>query len=174
LKKIRKIFLISLSITLMLQLACSPELKIDKNKFTRLSAAALSVKSSIDEGAPHRQVADRVQQLSDEIAATKERVSTREERQLLKAYWGLLEFYRDGLMLWRYQLDFPFLSSELKGRIYVGQDVEPIVRKYRLTTKTHLYKPTGQHWKSIDEDSIRIIWHNADDQLEIIRTLANQ
>ena len=112
-----------------------------------------------------------MQQLSDELVEARGRISTNEEKDLLKEYSELLNFYRDGLQLWRYQLDFPFLSSELKGCIYVGQDVEPIVIKYRLTTKTHIYKPTGQQWKSIDEDSITIIWRNADDQLRIISGL---
>jgi hypothetical protein len=171
--KIRIIFLVSLFIILILQWNCSFGQAINKSKFIKLNVAALAIKKAIAEGAFYQQVAERVQLLSNEMAAAKDTVSTREERKLLKAYSDLLQIYRDGLLLWRYQMEFPFLSSELKGRIYVGQDVEPIVHKYRLTTKIHLYKPTGQYWKSIDEDSILIIWHNADDQLEIIKTLAN-
>jgi hypothetical protein len=172
--KIRKILLISLSTILILQWACSFWPGINRSKFNKLNVAALAVKNSIADGAPYRQVAERIQHLSDEIVAAKDRVSTREERQLLKAYSDLLEMFRDGLLLRRYQMEFPFLFPELEGRIYVGQDIEPIVHKYRLTTETHLYKPTGQYWKSIDEYSIRIIWHNADDQLEIIKNLAHQ
>lgn len=172
--KIHQVLLILLSAILTLQWACSAGPKIDRTKFTRMNDAALAVKGVVDSGTPQGQVTESVQQLADEIAAAKDRVSTKEEKQLLKAYSDLLGFYRDGLMLWRYQLNFPFLSSELKGRIYVGQDVEPIVQKYRLATTAHIYKPTGQHWKSIDEDSIRIIWRNADDQLGIIKTLSDQ
>jgi len=172
--KIKKIFFILLSLILILQWVCSCTPRINRTKFTQLNIAALAVKTSIDAGAPHGQVAERMQHLSDELAEAKDRVSTREERQLLKAYSDLLAMYRDGLLLWRYQMEFPFLFPELKGRIYVGQDVEPIVHKYRLTTETHLYKPTGQYWRSINEDSIKIVWHNADDQLEIIKDLANK
>jgi len=171
--KIAGIFPVLLLLIFVLQWACSPGQKIDGRKFTGLNIAALAAKNAIDEGKPHTKISERVQQLSDEIAAAKDKISTKEERALLKAYSDLLGFYRDGLQLWRYQLNFPFLSAELKGRIYVGQDVEPIVRKYRLATTEHIYRPTGQHWKSIDEDSIRIIWRNADDQLKIIADLSN-
>lgn len=171
--KIWKVFLISISIALILQYACSLGPQINKSKFTKLNVAALAVRKSVAEGAPYWQVVERVQHLSDEMTSAKDSVSTEEEKHLLKAYSDLIEIYHDGLLLWRYQMEFPFLFPELKGRIYVGQDVEPIVNKYRLTTKTHVYKPTGQYWKSIDEDSIKIIWHNVDDQMEIIKNFTN-
>ena len=170
----QKNFFVSLLIILSLQWTCSLGPEINKSKFSKLNVAALAVKKSIAEGVPLRQVAEQVQRLTDEIALANDSATTRQERQLLKAYSDLLGIYHDGMLLWSYQIEFPFVFSELKGRIYVGQDVEPIIRKYRLTTERHLYKPTGQYWKSINEDSIQIIWHNADDQLEIIKNLANQ
>jgi len=53
----------------------------------------------------------------------------------------------------------------------VGQDVDPIVFKYRFVTESHLYQPTGQYWKSIPDDSIQIIWRNADSQIKMIENM---
>lgn len=157
-------------------MACSLEQfepGIDKKKFAGLNAAALAVKSSIDAGDDYQQVTQKVQMLSGEIGAMKSAVATKRETRLLKAYSDLLTIYRDGLLLWKYHENFPYLSPELKGRIYVAQDVEPIVEKYRFTTEAHVYKPTGQTWKSIPADSIKIVWKNADDQLGIIKNITN-
>jgi hypothetical protein len=165
--------LIALSIVFFLNAACSSEQGINKSKFARLNEAAHSIKASIASGESYRQISDRVQQLNAEITESKDRVTTKEEKDLLEAYSDLLGIYKDGLLLWKYKMEFAFFDPVLKGRIYVGQDVEPIVLKYRFATESHLYKPTGQYWKSIAGDSIRIIWGNADTQLKIIDNLTN-
>ena len=143
-----KSFLMVLSIIFLLNGACSSEPSINKSKFTRLNTAARAVKTSIDAGGSYHQVADRVQQFSIEITALKDKIATKEEKELLRDYSDLFAIYSDGLVLWKYKLDFAFFGSQLKGRIYVGQDVEPIVEKYRFPTESHVYKPTGQYWKS--------------------------
>lgn len=171
--KERKSLLLVLATIFFLIGACSYEHGINKSKFTKLNGAAGTVKTSIAAGASYQQVADRVQQLSIEITALKDRVTTKEENDLLEAYSDLLTIYRDGLLLWKYKVEFAFFDSVLKGRIYVGQDVEPIVLKYRFSTESHLYKPTGQYWKSIAGDSILIIWGNADSQMKIIENITN-
>jgi hypothetical protein len=171
--KKRESFFVILSIFFLLTGGCSSEPPINKSKFTKAYAAARAVKTSVAAGESYHQVADRVQQLSIEIAVLKERVSTREEKELLQDYADLLGIYRDGLVLWQYKLEFAFFDAQLRGRIYVGQDVEPIVEKYRFPTESHLYRPTGQYWKSIAGDSIGIIWQNADSQLKIIQNITN-
>jgi hypothetical protein len=87
---------------------------------------------------------------------------------VLKAYSTLLGIYQDGHMLWKYKMEFAPFDFVPKGRIYVSQDIEPIVFKYSFPVESHLYKPTHQYWKSISEDSIQIIWNNADNQFKII------
>jgi hypothetical protein len=171
--KERKSFFVVLSIIFLFNGACSSEPAINKSKFAKLSIAALAVKTSITAGESHSQVADREQQLFIEIMAFKDKVVTKEEKKLLQAYSDLFAIYSDGLELWQCKLDFAFFDSQLKGRIYVCQYVEPIVEKYRLSTESHLYKPTGQYWKSIGGDSIQIIWENADSQLKLIDDLIN-
>lgn len=166
-------FIVVLSITFSLIGSCSFEPGINKSKFAKLNATANAVKTSIAKGESYQQVSDKVQQLSIEITALKDRVTTKEEKELLEAYSDLLTMYRDGLLLWKSKLDFASFESMLKGRIYVGQDIEPIVLKYRFSMESHLYKPTGQYWKSIPGDSIQIIWSNADSQLKIIENMPN-
>jgi hypothetical protein len=168
-----KEFLAVLSIMFILTGACSSQPAINKNKFAKVKAAALDVKSAIAVGASYQESTDRVGHLSVEINELKDKVTTKQEKELLEAYSGLLGFYRDGLLLWKYKLEFAFFDFVLKGRIYVTQDIEPIVLKYRLSTETHLYPPTHQYWKSIDEDSILLIWSNADSQLKIIENITN-
>jgi len=164
----RNSFFTVLAVMLFLIAACSSRPGIDKSKFKKSYVAAHEVKKALAADASYKQVTDRVQRLSVEITALKEKVATEEEKELMDAYSDLLTTYRDGLVLWKYKLDFAFFDSMLEGSIYVGQDVEPIVLKYRFSTESHLYKPTGQYWKSIPGDSIRIIWSNADTQLKVI------
>jgi hypothetical protein len=152
--------------------ACLFDPGIDKGKFEKLKVAVQAVKTSIATGESYEQVTGRVQQLATDIAALKDNVRTPKEKELLDAYSVLLANYQDGLVLWKYKLDFAFFDFVLKGRIYVGQDVEPIVIKYRFPTESHLYEPTGQYWKSIPGDSIEIIWSCADSQLKNIEGIA--
>jgi hypothetical protein len=168
-----KWFLTVLAIIFLLNGACSSEQGINKSKFVVMNGTAHMISAAISSGKSYRQISDLVQQLSGEIAALKGRTKTTEEKDLLDAYSDLLEIYGEGLVLWKYKLEFAFFDPVLKGRIYVGQDVEPIVDKYRFSTESHLYKPTGQYWKSIAGDSIRIIWSNADSQLKIIEHLTS-
>ena len=165
--------LIQLLVLFFLAASCSSKPGIDKVKFTQLNRAALAVKTSLASGASYRQLTELVQGLSVEIASVKTRVATKEENELLEAYSDLLAMYRDGLLLWKYKLEFAPFDFVPKGRIYVGQDVEPIVFKYHLPTESHLYQPTRQRWKSLPEDSIQIIWSNADSQLKIIENMKN-
>lgn len=169
----QRVFQTTLAVIIVLAAACSSGPGINKSKFEKSYVAAEEVKNSLATGASYKQVADRVKRLSIEITALKDKATTEEEKELLDAYSDLLATYKDGLVLWKYKLDFAFFDSVLKGRIYVGQDVEPIVLKYRFSTESHLYRPTGQYWKSILGDSIRIIWSNADSQLKVIEGMTN-
>ena len=165
--------LAALAIMLFLIGACSSQPTINKDKFSKVQAAALAIKAALAAGASYQESTDRVQHLAIEIDKLKDRVTTKQERVLLEAYSDLLGFYRDGLLLWKCKLEFAFFDFVLRGRIYVSQDIEPIVEKYRLSTETHLYAPTHQYWKSIDEDSIQVVWSNADSQLKIIENITN-
>ncbi len=149
--------------------ACSSE--IDRNKFEKMNLAAKAVKSGVESDANYQQFGELLQKLSAEIVIIKGTVTSEKEKELLKEYSDLLQMYQDGFLLWKYKREFSSHDFVPKGQIYVGQDVEPLVVKYRLPTESHIYGPTQQSWKSISEDSIRIIWSNANSQLEKIHTL---
>lgn len=157
---------------MLMVVACSQEdEKIHKAKFGKLEQSAAEVKSSLGTDVSYKKFGELLNKLADEIGAAQSVVKTRREKDLLQAYSDLLSFYRDGHLLWKYRLEFAPFDFVPKERIYVGQDVEPIVAKYNLVTETHLYKPTNQNWKSISADSIRIIWRNADSQFGVIRNI---
>jgi hypothetical protein len=153
--------------------ACTFEPDMDRGKFKRVSGAAQAVKASLAAGASYEQFGRSLESLSGEITTLKGKAATRKEKDLLKAYTTLAEVYQDGHTLWRVKLEFAPFGIVPDGRIYVSQDVEPIVFKYSFAVETHLYQPTGKYWKSISEDSIQIIWSNADSQLKIIEEIAN-
>ncbi|HTZ16870.1 MAG TPA: hypothetical protein VMB78_00365, partial [Dissulfurispiraceae bacterium] len=127
----------------LLNAACTSDAGLDKGKFRKLDDAARGAKALIDSGASYQLVAGRVQELSVEISGLKDTPITSREKNLLQAYSELLAIYRDGLLLWKYKQEFVFLQPKLKGRIYVGQDVERIVLKYGFATQSHIYEPTG-------------------------------
>jgi hypothetical protein len=165
--------LMVLSVLFILGGACSSEQGIDKSRFSGLNSTAHLIRTSIASGKSYGQISDLIGHLSSQIAALKGNIKTGGEKDLLDAYSDLSDTYRDGLLLWKYKLEFAFFDSVLKGRIYVGQDVEPLVHKYRFSTVSHLYEPTGQYWKSIAGDSIQIVWNNADSQLKVIDNLTS-
>ena len=170
--KQRNGLLVILLVAFLVSGSCSSEPAYDKKKFTKIESAAHAVQTSVKSGS-YSQVADKVQKLSAEIAALKGSVATAKEKQLLQAYTTLLSIYDDGLVLWKSELDFAFFADQLKGSIYVNQDVDPLVEKYHFATESHLYKPTGQYWKSISGDSMGIIWKHADSQMKTIDNIAN-
>ena len=149
--------------------ACSSEQEINRTKFKKLDQAAQELKTSLAEGTSYKHFGELLQNLSAEIAAVNNKTLSKKEMELLQAYSVLYGVYQDGYILWKYKLEFAPFGIVPEGRIYVSQDVDPIAFKYNLPTESHLYKPTQQYWKSISEDSIQIIWNNADLQYKIIK-----
>lgn len=152
--------------------ACSPQM--NKQKFEKVNHTVQALQHAISAGGDYPQLGVLIQQLSSEIESLNAGVTSGKERDLAQEYSKLLKMYQDGFLLWKYHTEFSSHNFVPKGRIYVGQDVEAIVVKYRLPTETHIFEPTQQRWKSIAEDSIRIIWDNADAQVKRINTLLNE
>jgi hypothetical protein len=167
----KSIFLVGLSVVLLCA-GCSPE--IDKNKFQNASRAASAIQRSIAAEVTYQDFGELLQRFSDEMTVLEGAVRSKKEKELADEYSALLKMYKDGFLLWKYQREFSGHNFVPRGRIYVGQDLEPIVTKYRLETESHVFGPTRQSWKSISEDSIRIVWYNAGRQLKRIDTLLNQ
>jgi len=60
-----------------------------------------------------------------------------------------------------------------KGRIYVSQELDPLVERYDLAVEKHLYKHTGQYMRTVDGDSIRVIWESARTQIKNMENMMN-
>ena len=161
-----------LSLILMISFitaACSSEPEINIAKFKKIDQAAQVLKTSLAQGTSYQHFGELLKHLSSEITALKNKALSKKEMDLLNAYSVLAGVYQDGYVLWKYKIEFAPFGIVPEGRIYVSQDVDPIAFKYNLPTESHLYKPTQQYWKSISEDSIQIIWNNADLQYKIIK-----
>ena len=158
---------LSLVLFVSLSLAgCSQGL--DKDKFSDIHGTARAVYHSLSAGVSYQELSGQVLRLSDELSVFRGKKLSDRERLLLKKYTDLLGIYEDGLLLWKYKLEGARYHFIPAGVIYVGQDVEPVVEKYRFPTESHVYAPTKQVWKSIPGDSLQIIWRNAHSQLAII------
>ena len=167
--KMQKNILVLLLMIVFITASCSSEPEMDKNKYRKMDQAAQEVKASLNEKTTNQHFGELLQNLAAEITVVKAKAQSKKEMELLNAYSVLAGVYQDGYVLWKYKLEFAPFGIVPEGRIYVSQDVEAIAFKYNLPTESHLYKPTQQYWKSISEDSIQIIWDNADLQYKIIK-----
>lgn len=165
--------IILLSSIIFFGAGCVSEPGIDKGKFSELNRTARELRSSIPSDRPCDVPDALLQKLVSGTEALKDRTNAKAERDVMEAYARLLTTYKDGLLLCQYrnQLNqFPFIPQ---GRIYVSQELDPIVEKYGLSTERHLYKPTGVYWKSVPGDSIRVIWESAENQTRNIENMVN-
>ncbi len=166
---------ITLLVSMLLVFApgCMTEPGLDKAKFAELRRTAEDLKAAIRSG-KGCEIPDAVPAtLTSGTTALRDKAASKAERDLLAAYADLAAICQDGLLLCRsrsHLADFPFVE---KGRIYVTQELDPLVEKYDLPTERHLYKPTGKYWKSVSVDSITVIWGSAEDEIRNIETMLN-
>jgi hypothetical protein len=167
------IVLIFLLVIMLFGSGCVSEPGIDKGKFSELNRTALELKASVKSDTPCNVPDTLLQRLASETAALKDKAASKAESDLLEAYAHLLTTYKDGLLLCRYRNQLYHFQFVPKGRIYVSQELDPLVDKYGLSTESHLYKPTGVHWRSIAGDSIMVIWERAEIQTKNIENMVN-
>ncbi len=163
--------IILLSARLLLAAGCIEEPGLSKGKFAELSQAAQDLKAAISSGRRCGVSDALAQRLASGTAALQGMAASKPERDLLAAYTALLATCRDGLLLCQSQThlaDFPFVP---KGRIYVTQELDPLVEKYDLPTERHLYGPTGKYWRSISADSITVVWESAQARIQNIENM---
>ncbi len=146
---------------------------MDKGKFAELNRAAQDLKAAIRSG-KRCEVPDTVlQRLASGTAALKGKTASKAERDVLSAYSDLLTIYQEGLLLCQSRTLLSSFQFVPKGRIYVSQELDPLVEKYDLPTERHLYEPTGKYWRSIPGDSITVIWQSAEVKIKNIETMVN-
>ena len=152
---------------------CVSEPGMDKAKFSDLNRIARELQTSLASGKPCDVPDTLLERLASGTTALQDKTASQAERDVIKAYSNLVATYKDGLLLCKYRTNLSQFKFVPKGRIYVFQELDPLVQKYDLTTESHVYGPTGLHWRSIDERSIKVIWDSAEFQLKIIENMVN-
>jgi hypothetical protein len=165
--------IILLSTIVLFSAGCQPEPGIDKGKFSEINRTMRNLKTSLTSSNLCDAPDTLLQRLASGTADLKEKATTKGESDLVEAYSRLLTTYQDGLLFCQYRNQLSQFQFVPKGRIYVFQELDPLVQKYGFATKSHLYKPTGVYWKSIEGDSIKVIWNRAELQIKNIENMVN-
>ena len=165
--------IILLSAIVLSGVGCVSEPGIDKGKFSELNRTARDLATSLASDKPCEVPETVLQRLASGTAALKDKAASKGESDVIKAYSNLLTTYQDGLLLCNHRNHFSQFKFVPKGRIYVSQELDPLVLKYDLSTESHLYRPTGLYWRSIAGDSIRVIWERAEMQTKNIENMVN-
>jgi len=152
---------------------CISEPGLDKGKFSELNRAAQDLKASLASGKPCDEPGTLPQRLAAGIATLKNKTASKEEGDLLAAFSRLLTTYQDGLLLCQYRNRLSQFQFVPQGRIYVVQELDPLVEKYGLPTESHVYRPTGVYWRSLDGNSIKVIWKSVEIQIKNIENMVN-
>jgi len=167
------IVIIVLATIMLFSSGCVSEPGIDKNKFSELIRTARDLRASIASDKPCDVSEELLQKLVSRTAALKDVKASKAEGDVIAAYMRLLTTYKDGLLLCRHRTHLDQFQFVPKGRIYVTQELDPIIEKYDLPTEHHVYKPTGVHWRSVSWDSINVIWKSAETQTRNIENMVN-
>jgi hypothetical protein len=157
----RRTIIALLSALLLFASGCVAEPGLDREKFADLNRAAQELKAALRSGRGCEVPDGALQRLAAGTAALKDRTASKAEADLLSAYANLAAVARDGLLLCRSRSHLAGFEFVPKGRIYVSQDLDPIVERYDLPTERHLFKPTGVQWRSISTDAIGVVWERA-------------
>jgi hypothetical protein len=163
--------IILVSALLLFALGCAAEPGLDKAKFAELDRASQDLKAVLGSGNPCDIPDTVLQRLASGTTALKNKTASKAERDLVSAYENLVTISQDGLLLCRSRSHLSGFEFFPKGRIYVTQELDPLVEKYNLPTESNVYKPTGAHWKSISGDSIKVIWERAEGQIKNIEVM---
>jgi hypothetical protein len=159
------------SALLLFALGCTVEPGLDKKKFAELDRASRDLKAALRSGDPCSIPDTVLQRLAAGITELKGKTASKAERDLVSAYANLVAICQDGMLLCRSRTHLSGFEFVPKGRIYVTQELDPLVEKYDLPTERHVYKPTGAHWKSLSGDSIKVIWERAEVQIKNIEVM---
>lgn len=167
------VVILFLSVIIFFGPGCSWEPGIDKKKFSELNRTVQELRVSLRSDKPCDVPDTLLQRLASGTAALKDKTASKAERDVLAAYSRLMTTYEDGMLLCRYRNQLHQFQFVPQGRIYVSQELDPLVEKYGLATERHLYEPTGAYWRSIDGNSIRVIWESAEVQTKNIENMVN-
>jgi hypothetical protein len=150
---------------------CISEPDFDRKKFAELNGVAQDLKTAVTATDPCTMPDALQQRLARGIAAVRERGTSTAEAGVIAAYAHLLTTCQDGLLLCRSRDHMSHFAFFPKGRIYVSQDLDPLVERYDLRVERHLYKPTGQYMRSIDGSATTVVWESVRAQIQNIENM---
>lgn len=168
-----KTVIVLLPAMVLLCLGCVSEPGIDKGKFTESLRIARELHTSLAKGSPCDVPAELLQKLAAETEALKSKAASPAEKNVVRALSGLVNTYNDGVLVCNQRAHLSQFSFVPRGRIYVVQELDPLVLKYDLPTESHVYRPTGVSWRSISWDAVKAIWESAGAQLRSIENAVN-
>ena len=171
--RLRSMVVLAFLTALLFISACVSEPEFDKSKFLELNQTAQDIKAVLLSSNPCDLPDSLIQRLSAGIAAVKDKAKSKKEHDLITAYSYLLTTCRDGLLLCHSQSQFANLNLIPKGRIYLSQELDPLVERYDLSTEKHVYRHTGQYMRSVDGNAINVIWDSARTQIKNIENMLN-
>lgn len=159
-----------LLIAAILSASCLSEPSLDKAKFSGLDRTARNLRAA--PGGDWCSLPDSVvQQLSADVAALRGKSLSQPDRALLSAYGNLAVMAADLRLLCRSRSQLAAFGIIPRGRIYVNQEIDPVVERYGLATERHRYPATGAYLKSISADAIKMINDRMQDELKKIDVL---
>lgn len=159
------------AVLLLLAAGCTTDPGLDKTKFAELDRAKEDLKAALGSG-ERCEVPDSVlERLGAGTAALAGRTASKAERDLLAAYADLVAISRDAQLLCRSRTHLTGFRFVPKGRIYVTQELDPVVERYGLPVERHVYEPTGASWRSISADSIGMLWERAATRMKSIEVM---
>src|SRR5512143_4056709 len=114
---------------------CTWEPGIDKKKFSELNRTAQELGATLKSDKPCDMPDALLQRLASGTAALKDKAASKAELDVLAAYSRLMTTYQDGMLLCRYRDQLHQFQFVPQGRIYVSQELDPLVQKYGLLTE---------------------------------------
>ena len=168
---LRKIFVVLLGFVLLE--GCSS--KVDQKKYENLYHAAKAIEGSVAVGVDYQKFGELLQNLSTELSIANDKATfsiasdkakSDSEKELLKNYLDALAAYQESALVWKNKIDGARYDWIPKGRIYVENELRPIIAKYSLSIESHVMRSTGHKFETISGDAVQVIWAKAHEYLE--------
>lgn len=119
-----------------------------RSKFEPVCRAGNAVEAAPKIDANYFEFREMVQNFGLEVSIAQKNAETPEEQALASLYASALEAYQDSLTIWEKHIDAEgFVRVGMAERDYIlvtSDHVEPIVHRYRLTTKPWQFRVRGQ------------------------------
>lgn len=144
-------------------MSCSS--KIDQAKFENLYRTAKAIQGSIEVGVSYDKFTELLQSLSTELSIANDKAKSEKERELLKSYSEVLACYHESAIVWKNRIDSDRYWYIPAREIFVEDELKPIVAKYSLPTKTHVFPYMKRKYQTIQGSSLQLIWEKAAERL---------